>query len=71
MSDHQDSEVDKVAQAIQGIIGRASRGHTIVRPARSASMIAKFFPASGIPEAEIAERITMAAIHALVRVDVT
>ena len=71
MSEHQDSEVDKVAQAIQGLVGRALRGRMIVRPARSASMIAKFFPASGIPEAEIAERITMAAIHALVRVEIT
>jgi len=69
MSEHQDSEVDKVAQAIQGLVGRASRGRMIVRPVRSASMIAKFFPASGITEAEIAERITMAAIHALVRVE--
>jgi hypothetical protein len=71
MSEYQDSEVDKVAHAIQSIIARASRERTIVRPARSASMIAKFFPASGIPESEIAERITMGAIHALVRVDAT
>jgi hypothetical protein len=55
MSEHQDSEVDKVAQAIQGIIGRASRGHTIARPACSASMITKFFPVSGILEAEISK----------------
>jgi len=69
MLPHQDSEVDKVAHAIQGLVARASRGRTVVRAARSASMIAKFFPASGITEAEIAERITMAAVHALVRVE--
>ena len=69
MSKHQESEVDKVAEAIQNLVARASRGRTLVRPTRSASVIAKFFPASGMTEAEIAEQITMAAIHSLVRVE--
>ena len=69
MSACQDAEVDKVAQAIQSLVARALRGRTVVRPTRSASVIAKFFPASGIAESEIAERITMAAIHALVQVE--
>jgi hypothetical protein len=69
VSKHQDSEVDKVAEAIQNLVASARRASTLVRPTRSASMIAKFYPASGMSEAEIAERITMAAIHSLVRVE--
>ena len=69
MSKQQESEVDKVAAAIQNLVASALSGRTLVRPVRSASMIAKFFPASGMTEAEIAERITMAAVHSLVRVE--
>ena len=69
MSNYERTEVDKVAQEIQGLVARAARAGTTVRPIRSASLIAKFFPASGMTEAEIAQRLTMAAIHALVRVE--
>jgi hypothetical protein len=66
-----DLEVDKVAKAIQGVIAHAALDGRCVQPDRSASMIAKFYPNCGETTAEIAERITMAAIYALVPVELT
>ena len=70
MSNDRETDADRVAQEIRSLVERAGRAQTIVHPRRSATIIRKLFPASGMNEAEIAERITMAAIYALVRVEI-
>jgi len=62
----QESEVDMIAKAIQGLIAQAGHDGSCVMTARSASMIAKFHPNSGLTASEIADRITMAAVFARV-----